>query len=725
MGAPNTTTVWIWGQINSKGKVQTIPLEQEVFIPLNIQKVSCGQFHTLALSRLGKVYDWKLGEEPKEVKGDLQGHFVKHVEAGSFHSLALTHSGKVFSWGRNKTGQLGRSDNGDTDSPGQVKIKSDTPKPFISNISTGEFHNLVIEEKNPLNIEILKMLKDERVYLVYLDIIVNLYMTEIVPTREIFMNTDEKVKSPDRRASFGPTTSYKSNSRSLRKTKAMTGSGFRELISNNLGDVISNLFSNISALYNLHSYFINKLETVIEERIGTESILESMSSLFLNEYERFREYLHYSDHYSQSAYSLHMLCNSYPNMNEALRTIQDKANSIHQRIDKPLYRDFRLKELLLEPIKRIARYCQSFKNISQLANPQSQAFNECQSFLSGLLERICKNFNFVDPLEILTCNLDEAGNPQIGGGTMESLVERLTHHKFIDLDFTNAYLLTYKLFMKPEQFLELLLERYSFMPPNLPEKDKENYMLNVKKPIQHRVINTITQWLQSSLSKRDIKEDPNRKLLKQKLKNFAKLLETEEEYKIHAIAISRLVNEKKRNSNFISIPKNMDKQDSSLSPKKKDMQSPKKVDQSSPRKPVCIFYSHKDQVFNSFKGKPLAFLDVDPKIIANVIAVNDQSVLKNVSPREFLYKSWTRDNFKDIAPNIFKMTQIFNQLAMWVIYEITKHESSKDRAAAISIFLQVAEELFELRDYNGLLAIMSGLNNSSISRLKKSFSVCI
>lgn len=114
----------------------------------------------------------------------------------------------------------------------------------------------------------------------------------------------------------------------------------------------------------------------------------------------------------------------------------------------------------------------------------------------------------------------------------------------------------------------------------------------------------------------------------------------------------------------------------------------------------------------------------DPHLVANVIAVHDQSMLKNVSAREFLFKSWTRDNFGELAPNILKMTQYFNQIAMWVTYEITRYDTSKDRASALQFFLQVSQILLEMRDYNGLLAVMSGLNNSSISRLKKTFSVC-
>lgn len=201
----NGNVVWIWGQINSNGKVQSIPQEEESLKGLNIHKISCGQFHTLALSRLGKVYEWKLGETAKEVRGQLQGHFVKDVEAGSFHSLALTHSGKLFSWGRNKTGQLARPDVKDADGPGQVKFeqKSKKGKFFVSHISAGEFHNTCTVEKDPLRILIWKLIKDEKVYLLCLDILVNMYMKEITPEAPLMLSQEEKIKFSDRRSSFG------------------------------------------------------------------------------------------------------------------------------------------------------------------------------------------------------------------------------------------------------------------------------------------------------------------------------------------------------------------------------------------------------------------------------------------------------------------------------------------------------------------------------------------
>jgi son of sevenless-like protein len=113
--------------------------------------------------------------------------------------------------------------------------------------------------------------------------------------------------------------------------------------------------------------------------------------------------------------------------------------------------------------------------------------------------------------------------------------------------------------------------------------------------------------------------------------------------------------------------------------------------------------------------------DSSLKTMAATIAHQDFSVLREIAAKDFLNKSWTRDNFAALAPGLHALTMRFNALGAWACYEVINPESVKDRAAAITLLLQLASALLELRDYNAFVAIMSGLNNSSASRLKKSY----
>jgi hypothetical protein len=63
------------------------------------------------------------------------------------------------------------------------------------------------------------------------------------------------------------------------------------------------------------------------------------------------------------------------------------------------------------------------------------------------------------------------------------------------------------------------------------------------------------------------------------------------------------------------------------------------------------------------------------------------------------------------------------QLGLWVVYEVTRHENIKDRVTSLATIIDVAEELLTLKDFSSVLAIASGLNNASLTRLKKTFAV--
>ncbi|XP_037686165.1 probable E3 ubiquitin-protein ligase HERC6 isoform X2 [Choloepus didactylus] len=87
---------------------------------LKVDLVSCGKEHSLAVCHKGRVFAWGAGSEgqlgigefkeisftPRKIN-TLTGTKIIQVSCGHFHSLALSQDGKVFSWGKNSQGQLG------------------------------------------------------------------------------------------------------------------------------------------------------------------------------------------------------------------------------------------------------------------------------------------------------------------------------------------------------------------------------------------------------------------------------------------------------------------------------------------------------------------------------------------------------------------------------------------------------------------------------------------
>lgn len=115
----------------------------------NIKKISCGKFHTFALSKnLHTVYAWgnnmygQMGlghgnniDCPRTI---IFNEKIKSVYSGYNYAIALTNYGTIYSWGYNGTGQLGFGDNMDRLKPTKHIMSS------VEKIYCGGEHNFML-----------------------------------------------------------------------------------------------------------------------------------------------------------------------------------------------------------------------------------------------------------------------------------------------------------------------------------------------------------------------------------------------------------------------------------------------------------------------------------------------------------------------------------------------------------------------------------------------------
>ncbi|XP_035304437.1 probable E3 ubiquitin-protein ligase HERC6 isoform X7 [Cricetulus griseus] len=109
------------GQLGQKREQNTEQPEPiQALGTLDIDLVSCGKEHSIAVCHKGRVFAWGAGSEgqlgigefkeinlmPMRIK-TLGGIKIIQVSCGHYHSLALSEDGQVFSWGKNSQGQLG------------------------------------------------------------------------------------------------------------------------------------------------------------------------------------------------------------------------------------------------------------------------------------------------------------------------------------------------------------------------------------------------------------------------------------------------------------------------------------------------------------------------------------------------------------------------------------------------------------------------------------------
>jgi len=111
----------------------------------------------------------------------------------------------------------------------------------------------------------------------------------------------------------------------------------------------------------------------------------------------------------------------------------------------------------------------------------------------------------------------------------------------------------------------------------------------------------------------------------------------------------------------------------------------------------------------------------DIQTIVDYITQVDFEYFKKIHPCEFLKQGWSSPNSEKLAPNLISFTGRFNDICNWVVYEILNGETPKDRVHLLVHFIQIAAGLRTINNFNGMCAVMSGINNASIIRLKRTW----
>jgi hypothetical protein len=118
--------------------------------------ISCGVQHSLVLTNCGEVYAWgsnyygQIGNGcnsdqsiPIKVKG-FNNERVVMISCGGWHSMALTECGHVYSWGANYYGQLGIGNNHSNEPKFVAVVDENKCNVFIEKISCGLDHSLLL-----------------------------------------------------------------------------------------------------------------------------------------------------------------------------------------------------------------------------------------------------------------------------------------------------------------------------------------------------------------------------------------------------------------------------------------------------------------------------------------------------------------------------------------------------------------------------------------------------
>ncbi|CAO4374271.1 unnamed protein product [Caenorhabditis nigoni] len=113
-------------------------------------------------------------------------------------------------------------------------------------------------------------------------------------------------------------------------------------------------------------------------------------------------------------------------------------------------------------------------------------------------------------------------------------------------------------------------------------------------------------------------------------------------------------------------------------------------------------------------------LNLNAQVIAAQLTLQDFSVFSAIEPTEFIDNLFKLDS-KYGSPKLEEFEQLFNREMWWVATEICSERHVQKRAKLIKKFIKVARYCRDLRNFNSMFAIMSGLDKPAVRRLHSSW----
>jgi hypothetical protein len=290
--------------------------------------------------------------------------------------------------------------------------------------------------------------------------------------------------------------------------------------------------------------------------------------------------------------------------------------------------------------------------------------------------------------------------PILASATLNRLIVKLTSESTVDVAFLKSFLATYRSFTTPEELWGKLLERYNVPPkPKECPLSDEAYKQSCTLPIHLRVANVIGMWLATNWT--DI---------------TAQLMVHIEHFIVHIVPCGEAKGLQKK------LRTALDKAQAD----KRALELQENARYGRVRAGGTERARAFRQVMLSARAArldPFMFFleeDIEPQIVAEQLTGLDWQLYSKITNVELLNKSWSRDD-KNVSPNVRGMIQRFNEVSSWVATNILWQDTMEARVKVYTKVIQTAHALFKLNNFNATLAIISGLNNAAIHRLKFTF----
>ncbi|QSL65025.1 hypothetical protein MERGE_002329 [Pneumocystis wakefieldiae] len=296
---------------------------------------------------------------------------------------------------------------------------------------------------------------------------------------------------------------------------------------------------------------------------------------------------------------------------------------------------------------------------------------------------------------------------QVIGASLYALVERMTLHDTTpDAIFSCTFYLTFRLFTTPRDLATALVERF---PTSKPINADHNWDQYYAIPIRLRVYNVFKTWIESYWHK-DSDEDALdiiRDFISQCLIKYLPQVSTRLEE-----LINKVLSKNASNNHFLNISRRL--YNSSNRSLCSDLSMPSSI----------ISKNLLTQLrTTSLEDNPDAFsiTDFDPLEIARQLTLKESKLFCFILPEELIKLKTSRKT--NTYTTVKAMAALSTDIAGWVAESILSQNDIKKRAHVLKQWIKIGNKCLELNNYNTLMAILSALNLSTISRLKKTWNI--
>ncbi len=127
--------------------------------------------------------------------------------------------------------------------------------------------------------------------------------------------------------------------------------------------------------------------------------------------------------------------------------------------------------------------------------------------------------------------------------------------------------------------------------------------------------------------------------------------------------------------------------------------------------------------FGFFEGVPWDLFCLDVEEVSRQLSLQHQRLFVAINPTELLNQNWNKDTKQLKSPNVCLLIDTFNVLSGIVSTSVVRIEEPRERAGAIAFWIRVANAAYQHNDFSCTMAVVSGLLNSSVHRLARTWAV--